>query len=685
MPRVAIPERWSRCLKRAVLFFANALLLSCASSRNPATGPPGAAPPPPPAKFASAREAEASVLMLEDERRYDAAILEKAAVRPEPVVRERTAHAIGSIGDPQGFALLANLSADGEASVRAAAALGFELLGDARGAATLVVLSRQSEPGVACEAARALARLHLPGGEGALISAYEAAPPSEQVCLLKALASFPVEAAASLSRRIAGESAGDLHRAAVYAFSRNPIPSSAQAIAAALRDPDPDSAALAARALGVLGRPEGLPSLRAALDRSEAGVLSNALNAIEQIEGRSRTPLPGDGVSRIVALSSDANPNVAIPALTALRRFTDDREAIRTLNAQATSGIGRRREVALVSLVRGLGEKSKAKLDLATGSADAGLRAAAAEGLAGLGEEFAAAYRTRLLSDASPRVREIAIDATPADAAHRDALRAMLGDPDPGVRSAAIDRLAETGDAAILGDIRSALAASVRDSIPDAALSAVSAAARFSTEEARAVLTVALSDPRPLVSRFARRELIEVFHAVPSAIPAATFPTGRRLADYELILADADTSRRAVVHTVRGDISIELDGKAAPLTVENFAALAAKKFFDGTTFDRVVPNFVIQGGDPTGTQHGGPGYEIRDEQQASSYERGSVGMALGGPDTGGSQFFVTLSPQAHLDGRYPLFGRVVGGRETAERIEQGDRVISVTVEAGGRP
>src|SRR5262249_40412835 len=154
----------------------------------------------------------------------------------------------------------------------------------------------------------------------------------------------------------------------------------------------------------------------------------------------------------------------------------------------------------------------------------------------------------------------------------------------------------------ILPGLLSALGDSRTDSIADAALSAISAASRFLTPEAKSLLASAALDPRPLVSRAARLQLIDVFHVDPSSLPAAAFKTGRSQADYERILNEAGRRRVAVVRTVRGDFSFELDGANAPLTVENFVSLASKKFFDGTTFDRVVPNFVIQGGDPTATQ-----------------------------------------------------------------------------------
>jgi cyclophilin family peptidyl-prolyl cis-trans isomerase len=96
-------------------------------------------------------------------------------------------------------------------------------------------------------------------------------------------------------------------------------------------------------------------------------------------------------------------------------------------------------------------------------------------------------------------------------------------------------------------------------------------------------------------------------------------------------------------------------------------------------FHRVVPNFVAQDGDPRGDGNGGPGYAIRDEINTERYSRGAVGMALSGPDTGGSQYFLTLSPQPHLDARYTIFARVVGGEDVMDRLVQGDAIINIVV------
>ena len=167
--------------------------------------------------------------------------------------------------------------------------------------------------------------------------------------------------------------------------------------------------------------------------------------------------------------------------------------------------------------------------------------------------------------------------------------------------------------------------------------------------------------------------------ADPAAFPASEYRTGRSPADYTSLVAAAGRPVQAKVETARGDFTVLLDGSAAPITVANFVRLAREKFFDGVAIHRVVPNFVLQDGDPTGTGNGGPGYEIRDELNPLEYRRGTVGMALSGPDTGGSQWFVTHSPQPHLNALYTAFGQVVSGQDVVERIEQGDRIVHVTV------
>ncbi len=141
----------------------------------------------------------------------------------------------------------------------------------------------------------------------------------------------------------------------------------------------------------------------------------------------------------------------------------------------------------------------------------------------------------------------------------------------------------------------------------------------------------------------------------------------------------ASDTQRAILRTARGDITIEFRSTDAPLTVDNFVRLATSGYYNGTRFHRVIPNFVAQDGDPTGSGSGGPGTSIRDELNRHRYARGAVGMALSGPDTGGSQYYLTLTPQPHLDGGYTVFARVVNGLDVMDSILLGDRILEVVV------
>jgi peptidyl-prolyl cis-trans isomerase B (cyclophilin B) len=143
---------------------------------------------------------------------------------------------------------------------------------------------------------------------------------------------------------------------------------------------------------------------------------------------------------------------------------------------------------------------------------------------------------------------------------------------------------------------------------------------------------------------------------------------------------DESTSYEVTISTDKGDIVMELDPKLAPNTVNNFVVQARNGFYDGLTFHRVVPEFVVQGGDPEGTGRGGPGYRFPDEPVRGEYTLGAVAMANAGPDTNGSQFFICIDDcRRKLDKLYNLFGYVTSGVEVAQSIAVGDVMRSVTV------
>ena len=144
---------------------------------------------------------------------------------------------------------------------------------------------------------------------------------------------------------------------------------------------------------------------------------------------------------------------------------------------------------------------------------------------------------------------------------------------------------------------------------------------------------------------------------------------------------DANKNYQAIIETSRGTIEIELYAQHAPQTVNNFVFLAREGFYDGVSFHRVINDFMIQGGDPTGTGSGGPGYRFADEFKGNllKHEKGVISMANAGPNTNGSQFFITHDPQPHLNGKHTVFGKVTKGHGVVDTIKQNDKMVKVEI------
>ncbi|MBG7617028.1 MAG: peptidylprolyl isomerase [Chloroflexi bacterium] len=142
-----------------------------------------------------------------------------------------------------------------------------------------------------------------------------------------------------------------------------------------------------------------------------------------------------------------------------------------------------------------------------------------------------------------------------------------------------------------------------------------------------------------------------------------------------------DTSKNytATIETAKGSLVLDLFTKDVPITVNNFVFLAREGFYDGTTFHRVISGFMAQGGDPTGTGAGGPGYRFADEFTVNKHDSGTLSMANSGPNTNGSQFFITYAPQPHLDGRHSVFGKLVKGMDILESIKQCDAIVKIII------
>jgi cyclophilin family peptidyl-prolyl cis-trans isomerase len=252
---------------------------------------------------------------------------------------------------------------------------------------------------------------------------------------------------------------------------------------------------------------------------------------------------------------------------------------------------------------------------------------------------------------------------------------------DPAVRGAAargVGELKPQGGAAALAE---AFRFGQRDSTYSARTSALEALAKYGAE-ALPTIRSAFADKdwavRVRAAQLSRQldpsgpDPAMLIRPAPTTIAADVYESAR--------LHAPPVATQVFLDTDRGTIQLELAMLEAPLTVENFLTLARKGFFTGLVFHRVVPDFVIQDGDPRSDGEGGPGYSIRDELNQRPYLRGTLGMALESwPDTGGSQYFITHSPQPHLDAKYTVFGRVIGGIDVVDRIQPWDVIRKVRV------
>ena len=145
------------------------------------------------------------------------------------------------------------------------------------------------------------------------------------------------------------------------------------------------------------------------------------------------------------------------------------------------------------------------------------------------------------------------------------------------------------------------------------------------------------------------------------------------------MVIDVNKKYTALIKTAKGDLTLELYPQDAPVTVNSFVSLARKGFYNGLTFHRIIPGFMAQGGDPTGTGSGGPGYKFQDEFSSRTNQEGSLSMANSGPNTNGSQFFICYAPQPHLNGKHTVFGQLTQGMDALKQLVNGDKMTEVVI------
>jgi cyclophilin family peptidyl-prolyl cis-trans isomerase/HEAT repeat protein len=649
--------------------------------------PPPPAPPPPP---------DLTRLLSDSEGR----------------VRRRAALAIGRVGLADGIAPLAQLLAsDSEAEVRQVAAFALGLIGDSRAKDPLVAALADASPLVQGSAAEALGLIgdasaaDAIGGMVARVvqSGALAQPPGDDddarrdtataACRLGIYALVRLKAFPALERAVL-ESGGQPRARwwpIAYALARLEDRRALPALLTLAKESHPYTRAFAVKGLGGLKDRAALPVLLPLLSSGERAVLIETVRALGKI-GDVSAAAPLQKVMR----DRGTEPAVKLEAVSAIgllhapidspqqlpRDVPDDlidllTDPMPAMRAAALRSIAALDPDNLLIVLSGLDPDPHWSV-----------RASLATLLGTLTPDVALPRLTSLLADQDQRVVPAVLEAlaklkAPIAAA---TLLERLKAEDPVVRAAAATGLGELKPPGAPAALAAAYDAAQRDTIYTARTAALTALTKFGAAAATPTLQAALADRDwavrvravtllkeldPSLAGSGGAALDAQIRPAPTTVPAETYTTAQ--------VANPPISLSVYVDTDRGTIQLEMAVLDAPLTVANFVSLARRGYFNGLSIHRVVPNFVIQDGDPRSDGEGGPGYTIRDEINQRPYLRGAVGMALDWRDTGGSQFFITHSPQPHLDARYTVFGRVVDGMDVVDKIQQWDVIRRIRV------
>ena len=604
-------------------------------------------PPPPPA-------AARAIAIAEDQRRYDD--------------RE-----------------LARFLADRTPGVRARAVLAVGRLQDWTAVPDLLPLLDDSLPDVRREAVFALGQIAHRSARGALEGRLND-PDAETVDLaIEALGKLGDRAATPRVVSFLRSSSPQLRAEAAVALWRLADSTALPALLVGHSDPDPEVRWRVLYALEKIVDPQRIV-LVTALHLNDAQWLTRA--QVARTIGRQKSPR---GTAYLMGALGDPETPVVVNAIRGLQQIADS--TTRGVGRALVRSLGHRDPYARVTAALALGERFAwvsidsagrvAALDSLRAHAsdpDAATRGASVRALLRQGPASDRALARRLLeSDPSIYTRAAVLSAWPASDAEPLLQRLKAKSP-LFERMSAADRLGDLKLAAARTPLHAGLAdtstlfvascAGALAALGDrASVPALARAWKDRAGDADADARIAIRDAlRDLAGRSYADSLERALPARNAA--PATYPDD---------FADLPPARGALLHTTAGDIEWAFFGREAPQTVKNFVRLAERGYFNGLAVHRVVPHFVIQDGDPTGTGSGGPGYTIRCEYNRLRYEAGMVGMALSGKDTGGSQWFITHAPQPHLNGRYTIFAHVVRGMDVVGKIVQGDHVIRVEI------
>ena len=660
---------------------------------------------------------EREILALEEQRSTADGVLAKlAATAPKAEVRARAVLALGRIQDLSMIPPVTAALKDADATVRTQAAF----------AAGLFALAWQgTDEAQKTELSRALldaeANEKLPDVRTAMLEALGkvADLPSVERLAARLESDVPTQTQAFFSLGVAAKrgaklpapvlnaatqalssSKGSTHLAAAYVLMQSKLPEAREGLLKGLADADAETRGLCAKGLGDVGQQADVTALGALLADADARVSAEATRSLSKMLARSYAAKDGkpaappiEAALRALALrppvatpqaltaavmprlvlAQAGLPAPAVPVLNAVRASlaqeesaklsSNARSALANLDCRFAAAIDRAQGFLHQVFNCGNGRVPEAHW-LALGLSELS-QAPPLKGKEAARVEEALPY----LTHAEAKVRSAAVSAIASGKGAKavDALKALLKSEDVVLVGSAAAGLATLKDKA---GTRAVLELAKAVPVPELAPALADALTEIGSKEAIPLLEAWLASPHAVV-RHGAAAALSTLGGQPVAAPHvahAPYPA----------LSEEWRQPAVEVKTEKGSFVIRLYGHDAPRTVANFVELAKKGFYKNLTFHRVVPNFVVQGGDPRGDGEGGPGYLIPCEITAHPYRRGTVGMALSGKDTGGSQFFVTTSAQPHLDGRYTSFGDVVSGMNVVDGLLEGDAIIDVS-------
>lgn len=574
---------------------------------------------------------DARLLAMLDVRRADTLLVDTLLADPDPDRRARTALAIGQLRLRARFPQLRRLLTDGDTLIAANAAFALGVAKDSDAVSALARAVGGAPDPVAREAAWALGELGEPArgvltvalGDGRSAPLREGVASHRSASVRAAIVLATVKLRPTPTALVApwlADTSAQVVRAAAYVVGRLRAAAGVRAVLAVRAHADDEVRQHVARALTrtTVGDSLAAPAraaLRAMLRDKDWRVRANAAGSV--------STFGASAVEDIEIALADSVPNVRVVAADSLSAVFG-RDSLRWRRAWERDTVLAVRRVMLAHVRR-----------LAIPIFDV---------------EVATWQRH---ADWRYRMTSLEHRAGASDADRVAAAEAFVGDPDPRVRTAALQRVASNRDTSLAGRVR-VLAERVKtdgDSI-----------VRAAGERLRA--------PTETSARVARR-------AMPDSL------VERPLKEYERLVRQwgaAGTDQPvAVIETEYGVITLELFGREAALVVESFVRLANDGYYRNTVFHRVVPNFVVQDGDARGDGSGRVGFTLRESFSRRRHERGCLGLATSGPDTGGSQYYLCHSSQPHLDGAYTVFGRVLTGLDIMDRIVQGDRMLRIQI------